>query len=810
MRRTLIRLCYGTWLFVVLQQPRRCQAALPNAELWIPTAQSDGAPLFSSPLLVTYGLFGAAGSSVAGPLITPPNGDELLCNEANGLVDYQPNNVSSSRSNSQNKNTTARHPGTVRPNFTIPLYLHQEILLVPRGNCSFEDKALSAQRLGASGILIYNTLQSRYGWNDTTQRVIYPETQDDYECANGRDSNISALSLQLDPPSYNATFHNPLLTLSSPTNLCQLAPSSSSCASQRCLVTGPATDGDNNDTGVFTTCCAWDISETMGADDTSSTNESVHIVATFLTMRQGDTLLSNLSLINGTMITIQPRPFPKWNASLFFLLLLGTFAVSLAAWNSAHEYRYTMLQLRLLRQRRQRQQGQESQQPTQEPLELEEDEGQEERVATRREETKASTLQPDLDLTAACPNSAVSPLCNVEQAPSRTGEPPDQLDSAPEEPSRDSALSSRLSSFAGMFQGSPLETMEIQIWHVVVFLVIASTILFLLFFYKFYSFVVVFYAFGCAGAVSLIVIRPLLEQSEHLLLRVARNRSVDDDNQDTDNRNKEPTCLHELVLGERLGLTWLDILSGVGGYSWSGLWLYLYFTHVDPSPIAFYWISQNIFGLSLCILILSLIKLNSLRIGTALLIAVFFYDIFFVFVTPYLFNGESIMVSVATSGGSPEGTADFCEKYPSDHTCRGGNPLPFLFTIPHINDYRGGSSLLGLGDVVLPGVLLSFAARLDEARRLLNRHTTLRLPEAPERWYQGYFPPLIVAYLVGLLMANCAVVWMQRGQPALLYLVPSCLGTLLVLGRHELKDLWKGPKHLRWADRLIRYVLRRV
>ena len=43
-----------------------------------------------------------------------------------------------------------------------------------------------------------------------------------------------------------------------------------------------------------------------------------------------------------------------------------------------------------------------------------------------------------------------------------------------------------------------------------------------------------------------------------------------------------------------------------------------------------------------------------------------------------------------------------------------------LLTIPRIKkDFRGGSSLLGLGDIVLPGLLISFAARLVEATFLV-------------------------------------------------------------------------------------------
>ena len=42
-----------------------------------------------------------------------------------------------------------------------------------------------------------------------------------------------------------------------------------------------------------------------------------------------------------------------------------------------------------------------------------------------------------------------------------------------------------------------------------------------------------------------------------------------------------------------------------------------------------------------------------------------------------------------------------------------------LLAIPTIKDFRGGSSLLGLGDIVLPGLLISFAARLVKATYLV-------------------------------------------------------------------------------------------
>ena len=63
----------------------------------------------------------------------------------------------------------------------------------------------------------------------------------------------------------------------------------------------------------------------------------------------------------------------------------------------------------------------------------------------------------------------------------------------------------------------------------------------------------------------------------------------------------------------------------------------------------------------------------------------------------------------------------------------------------------------------------------------------------------------MVAYAIGLFMANAVVYLMQMGQPALLYLVPCCLGTMVYIGYRagELKDLWEGPRVIRSVDRLM-------
>ena len=107
----------------------------------------------------------------------------------------------------------------------------------------------------------------------------------------------------------------------------------------------------------------------------------------------------------------------------------------------------------------------------------------------------------------------------------------------------------------------------------------------------------------------------------------------------------------------------LDSLAVISVYSIGVAWLCVGLLQDSPDTNVFYWVTQNVMGACICISFLSVIKLNSIKVATVLLLAAFVYDIFFVFITPYLFDGESIMISVATSGGVPD-DPNFCEKYP--------------------------------------------------------------------------------------------------------------------------------------------------
>ena len=297
------------------------------------------------------------------------------------------------------------------------------------------------------------------------------------------------------------------------------------------------------------------------------------------------------------------------------------------------------------------------------------------------------------------------------------------------------------------------------------------------------------YGIGCSRAVAQVFFTPIL-QKIFLKLRVTDKVVMQTNFED---------------LGD---ITTIDIMATLLAFVLGGAWLFVAFTVHHPETNTFFWVTQDVLGACMCIMFLSLIKINSMRVASILLMVAFFYDIFFVFVTPLIFKGESVMITVATSGGPPKADPSWCEKYPDDSNCQGGDPLPMLLTVPRIYDYQGGASLLGLGDIVLPGLLLSFAARLDAAKTFMGvvgGGSGISKLNACCTCHTGYFAPLVLAYAIGLLMANAAVYIMNMGQPALLYLVPMCLGTMCFMGwkRNELSGLWDGPKLLKTVDAMI-------
>merc|ERR1712055_815812 len=179
------------------------------------------------------------------------------------------------------------------------------------------------------------------------------------------------------------------------------------------------------------------------------------------------------------------------------------------------------------------------------------------------------------------------------------------------------------------------------------------------------------------------------------------------------------------------------------------------------------WILQDILGIMFSINMLKVLRLPSLRICTVLLSALFFYDIFFVFITPlFMEGGKSVMVEVATGHSSDE-------------------QLPMVLRVPHLSTdpsrvcYVNTYSLLGFGDILVPGLLLSFAHSYDLLAGIK---------------YKLYWIITSVAYILGLVATFISLFLMNSAQPALLYLVPFTLIPTIIVAwlRGALPAMWEG------------------
>jgi hypothetical protein len=258
--------------------------------------------------------------------------------------------------------------------------------------------------------------------------------------------------------------------------------------------------------------------------------------------------------------------------------------------------------------------------------------------------------------------------------------------------------------------------------------------------------------------------------------------------------------------------------------AWFVVFLWLGQRNVDPLG----WILQNILGVCLCCATLIQMRLSTLR-SAAILSSLFWaYDIFMVFLSPYVFGGDSVMISVATAGApQTEGISNlacYCREHPEDtRACGPGEYMPILFRIPRLNDWRGGYAMLGLGDIILPGLMVALALRKDLEKPSVAHHEAMFAgggnnsgenmvageanPNTSSSTSNGSHPPVgrwrdlgywVIAmsgYCFGLAAANLAVVYSGSGQPALLYLCPAVLGPVMVVAhyRGDLRSWWNGP-----------------
>ena len=188
-----------------------------------------------------------------------------------------------------------------------------------------------------------------------------------------------------------------------------------------------------------------------------------------------------------------------------------------------------------------------------------------------------------------------------------------------------------------------------------------------------------------------------------------------------------------------------------------------------------WWIWQDILAFFLIVASLGMIQITSIRVATVLLTLALVYDVFWVYIQPKITGTSSVMVGVVK-----------------------GLSLPLFVAFPEYSSIGSNVSvsLLGLGDIVLPGLLVAFAARLDHHGK--GSGSSKR---------RSYFVWTMVSYAVGLVACYCALalnIGGQGGQPALLYIIPCILGSFYACLWHndDLYHVW-NEKHQEEHDPLL-------
>ncbi|KAM6982656.1 minor histocompatibility antigen H13 isoform 2-T2 [Tautogolabrus adspersus] len=165
-----------------------------------------------------------------------------------------------------------------------------------------------------------------------------------------------------------------------------------------------------------------------------------------------------------------------------------------------------------------------------------------------------------------------------------------------------------------------------------------------------------------------------------------------------------------------------------------------------------HWIANNLFGLAFALNGVELLHLNNVSTGCILLGGLFVYDVFWVF-------GTNVMVTVARSFEAP---------------------IKLVFPQDLLEKGLGASNfaMLGLGDIVIPGIFIALLLRFDVSLKKNSR---------------TYFYSSFLAYIFGLGLTIFVMHTFKHAQPALLYLVPACVGfpVIVALVKGELTEMFR-------------------
>ena len=172
----------------------------------------------------------------------------------------------------------------------------------------------------------------------------------------------------------------------------------------------------------------------------------------------------------------------------------------------------------------------------------------------------------------------------------------------------------------------------------------------------------------------------------------------------------------------------------------SGLLIALYF-------ITRHWIINDIICFCLAFTTLSFIILKSFMLCFVCLFAFFIYDTFWVFYSEKIFT-ENVMVVAATSIQIP---------------------IKIEFPILFSNNPIKNCMLLGLGDILLPGMIIKYCRRFDALKLKLDKKKPgLRKKKNKMDFYLYN----LILYFISVALAMIMMFVFNHGQPVLFYISP--------------------------------------
>lgn len=214
-----------------------------------------------------------------------------------------------------------------------------------------------------------------------------------------------------------------------------------------------------------------------------------------------------------------------------------------------------------------------------------------------------------------------------------------------------------------------------------------------------------------------------------------------------------------------------------------------------------HWLLMDALAMGLCVAMIAFVRLPSLKVSCLLLSGLLIYDVFWVFFSAYIFN-SNVMVKVATQPA--ENPIDVLSR--KLHLGPGmGRDVPRL-SLPGklVFPSSTGShfSMLGIGDIVMPGLLLCFVLRYDNYKKQANGEVPGPGNMSGRMQRVSYFHCTLIGYFVGLLTATVASRIHRAAQPALLYLVPFTLLPLLTMAylKGDLRRMWSEPFHAKTSS----------